>query len=143
MSSIELKPCPFCGGKGCMNQEKDRICSYVKCINCGAESGLVKVSAEYCSDERAAEKWNSRYEDALQKKYDDFSSECDLTDTLRHNSPKATNFDTAIVRAVQALRSYGIDYHDILPDTAHIMISDSKGNSRDVDEFIAEMEGKN
>ena len=79
---------------------------------------------------------------ALQKQYDDFSRECDLTDTLRRGSEKATNFDTAIVRAVQALRSYGIDYHEILPDTAHIMISDSKGNSRDVDEFIAEMERK-
>ena len=84
-----------------------------------------------------------KFGNALQKQYDDFSRECDLTDTLRRNSPKATNFDTAIVRAVQALRSYGIDYHDILPDTAHIMISDSKGNSRDVDEFIAEMERKN
>ena len=79
---------------------------------------------------------------ALQKQYDDFSSECDLTDTLRHNSPKATNFDTAIVRAVQALRSYGIDYHEILPDTAHIMITDSKGKSMDVDDFIAELERK-
>ena len=83
-----------------------------------------------------------KFGNALQKQYDDFSRECDLTDTLRRNSPKATNFDTAIVRAVQALRSYGIDYHEILPDTAHIMISDSKGNSRDVDEFIAEMERK-
>ena len=83
-----------------------------------------------------------KFGQALQKQYDDFSRECDLTDTLRRNSPKATNFDTAIVRAVQALRSYGIDYHDILPDTAHIMISDSKGKSRDVDEFIAEMERK-
>ncbi len=63
MSNIELKPCPFCGGKGCMNLEKDCICSYVKCISCGAESGLVKVSAEYCADERAAEKWNRRYEE--------------------------------------------------------------------------------
>lgn len=80
---------------------------------------------------------------ALQKQYDDFSSECDLTDTLRRNSPKATNFDTAIIRAVQALRSYGIDYHEILPDTAHIMITDSKGNSRDLDDFFAEMERKN
>ena len=83
-----------------------------------------------------------KFGNALQKQYDDFSRECDLTDTLRRNSPKATNFDTAIVRAVQALRSYGIDYHEILPVTAHIMISDSKGNSRDVDEFIAEMERK-
>ena len=84
-----------------------------------------------------------KFGNALQKQYDDFSRECDLTDTLRRNSPKATNFDTAIVRAVQSLRSYGIDYHDILPDTAHIMISDSKEKSRDVDEFIAEMERKN
>ena len=84
-----------------------------------------------------------KFGQALQKQYDDFSRECDLTDTLRRNSPKATNFDTAIVRAVQALRSYGIDYHDILPDTAHIMITDSKGKSMDVDEFIAEMERKN
>ena len=83
-----------------------------------------------------------KFGNALQKQYDDFSRECDLTDTLRRNSPKATNFDTAIVRAVQALRSYGIDYHEILPDTAHIMITDSKGNSRDVDDFIAEMERK-
>lgn len=83
-----------------------------------------------------------KFGQALQKQYDNFSRECDLTDTLRRNSPKATNFDTAIVRAVQALRSYGIDYHEILPDTAHIMISDSKGNSRDVDDFIAELERK-
>ena len=83
-----------------------------------------------------------KFGQALQKQYDDFSRECDLTDTLRRNSPKATNFDTAIVRAVQALRSYGIDYHEILPDTAHIMITDSKGNSRDVDDFIAELERK-
>ena len=83
-----------------------------------------------------------KFGNALQKQYDDFSRECDLTDTLRRNSPKATNFDTAIVRAVQSLRSYGIDYHDILPDTAHIMISDSKGKSRDVDDFIAELERK-
>lgn len=77
---------------------------------------------------------------ALQKQYDDFSAECDITDTLRRNAPKATNFDTAIIRAVQALRSYGIDYHEILPNTAHIMISDGKGRSVDVDEFIRDME---
>ena len=80
---------------------------------------------------------------ALQKQYDEFSAECDITDTLRRNAPKATNFDTAIIRAVQALRSYGIDYHEILGDTERIIITDSKGNSRDLDEFIAEMERKN
>ena len=80
---------------------------------------------------------------ALRKQYDGFSAECDITDTLRRNAPKATNFDTAIIRAVQALRSYGIDYHEILGDTERIIITDSKGNSRDLDEFIAEMERKN
>ena len=80
---------------------------------------------------------------ALQKQYDDFSAECDITDTLRRNAPKATNFDTAIIRAVQALRSYGIDYHAILGDTERIIITDSKSNSRDLDESIAEMERKN
>ena len=80
---------------------------------------------------------------ALQKQYDEFSAECDITDTLRRNAPKATNFDTAIIRAVQALRSYGIDYHEILGDTERIIITDSKGKSRDVDDFIAELERKN
>ena len=84
-----------------------------------------------------------KFGQALQKQYDDFSRECDLTDTLRRNSPKATNFDTAIIRAVQALRSYGIDYHEILGDTERIIITDSKGKSRDVDDFIAELERKN
>lgn len=84
-----------------------------------------------------------KFGNALQKQYDDFSRECDLTDTLRRNSPKATNFDTAIIRAVQALRSYGIDYHEILGDTERIIITDSKGKSRDLDEFFAEMERKN
>ena len=83
-----------------------------------------------------------KFGNALQKQYDDFSRECDLTDTLRRNSPKATNFDTAIVRAVQALRSYGIDYHEILGDTERIIITDSKGKSRDMDDFIAELERK-
>ena len=83
-----------------------------------------------------------KFGQALQKQYDDFSAECDITDTLRRNAPKATNFDTAIIRAVQALRSYGIDYHEILPNTAHIMITDGKGRSVDVDEFIRYMERK-
>ena len=84
-----------------------------------------------------------KFGNALQKQYDDFSRECDLTDTLRRGSEKATNFDTAIIRAVQALRSYGIDYHEILGDTERIIITDSKGKSRDLDDFFAEMERKN
>lgn len=77
---------------------------------------------------------------ALQKQYDDFTAECDLTDTMRRGSQKATNFDTAIIRAVQALRSYGIDYRDVLGDTAQILVTGSDGKPREVTEFIQDME---
>ncbi len=79
---------------------------------------------------------------ALQKQYDDFSRECDLTDTLRRNSLKASNFDTAIIRAVQALLSYGIDYRDILGNTAKILVTGSDGKPREVTELIRAMERK-
>ena len=79
---------------------------------------------------------------ALQKQYDDFTAECDLTDTMRRGSQKATNFDTAIIRAVQALRSYGIDYRDVLGDIAQILVTGSDGKPREVTEFIQTMERK-
>ena len=79
---------------------------------------------------------------ALQKQYDDFSAECDLTDTMRRDSPKASNFDTAVIRAVQALLSYGIDYRDVLGNTAQILVSGSDGKPREVTEFIQTMERK-
>lgn len=79
---------------------------------------------------------------ALQKQYDDFTAECDLTDTMRRGSQKATNFDTAIIRAVQALLSYGIDYRDVLGDTAQILVTGSDGKPREVTEFIQTMERK-
>ena len=60
MPEIKLKPCPFCGGMGILNNEKNRTVSFVKCIQCGAESGIVHVSAEYCADEQAIEAWNRR-----------------------------------------------------------------------------------
>ena len=60
MPEIKLKPCPFCGCTGVLNNEKNRTISFVKCEQCGAESGLVHVSAEYCADERAIENWNKR-----------------------------------------------------------------------------------
>jgi len=56
----KLKPCPFCGGIGKLNDKRERIASYVKCMTCGAETGLVKVSAEYSSDDKAIEAWNRR-----------------------------------------------------------------------------------
>lgn len=64
MSEPNLKPCPFCGGKAMMLPiESNRTYSMVKCLTCGAESGMVKISAEYSSDEIAVEKWNRRTTD--------------------------------------------------------------------------------
>lgn len=88
------------------------------------------------------EKRLKQFTAALQKQYDDFTKECDLTDTMRRGSQKATNFDTAIIRAVQALLSYGIDYRDVLGDTAQILVTGSDGKPREVTEFIQTMERK-
>ena len=54
----KLKPCPFCGGEAKLRNEG--CCIFVKCKNCGAEAGLVHISAEYCANEKAAEAWNRR-----------------------------------------------------------------------------------
>ena len=62
MPETKLKPCPFCGGEGVLNNERNRIVSFVKCAQCGVESGPVHVSAKYCADERAIEAWNRRIE---------------------------------------------------------------------------------
>lgn len=58
----KLRECPFCGGEAMLNAGNDRNYSLVKCRDCGAESGMVKVSAEYCADERAIYAWNRRTE---------------------------------------------------------------------------------
>lgn len=54
-----LKPCPFCGNSGELGS--DGFYSYVKCKKCGASSKFVKVSPEYCSDEKAVFNWNRRW----------------------------------------------------------------------------------
>ncbi len=60
MTDIELKPCPFCGGKATL-YTKTPYASYVKCQICGAKTDLVKISTECSSDERAIEVWNRSY----------------------------------------------------------------------------------
>ena len=54
----KLKPCPFCGGEANLKDTSGFIVA--KCESCGAESGVVKVSAEYCANDKAAESWNRR-----------------------------------------------------------------------------------
>ena len=54
----KLKPCPFCGGEA----KLEKVSGFVvaKCGDCGAESGVVGISAEYCANDKAIEKWNRR-----------------------------------------------------------------------------------
>ena len=54
----KLKPCPFCGGEAELKDTSGFI--VVKCESCGVESGMVKVSAEYCANDKATESWNRR-----------------------------------------------------------------------------------
>lgn len=56
-SKLELKPCPFCGGKAFFDSEFSGVYCY-----CGAELTFCE------SDKESAEKWNSRpIEDALKE----------------------------------------------------------------------------
>lgn len=54
-----LKKCPFCGSSA--ELRSDGYFSYVKCKKCGATSEFVKVSHEYCSNEKAVFNWNRRW----------------------------------------------------------------------------------
>lgn len=58
MSEIKLKPCPFCGGEAKFENMGEFVVT--KCEDCGAESDMIRISAEYCANEKAAEKWNQR-----------------------------------------------------------------------------------
>lgn len=50
---------------------------------------------------------------AQQENYIGFSREADMTDSYKRESV-ATNLDTALIRAIMALRRDGIDYREIL-----------------------------
>lgn len=56
---IELKPCPFCGGKAVI---VDRFCDCVAvaCTTCRASTIAIEISKTYNADEKAAEVWNRR-----------------------------------------------------------------------------------
>lgn len=53
MNKIELKPCPFCGGKAKIVKT---YTIWVKCINCHASANC------HSTEREAAEAWNRRVE---------------------------------------------------------------------------------
>ena len=53
-----MKNCPFCGEEAKFENMGEFVVA--KCEDCGAESDMIRISAEYCANEKAAEKWNQR-----------------------------------------------------------------------------------
>lgn len=62
MKNIELKSCPFCGGKAELSSERfdGKDTSYVACTRCASRGEFFFVSPKYASAERAIEAWNRR-----------------------------------------------------------------------------------
>lgn len=61
---IELRPCPFCGGRAALRHDSVGIneTSFVQCTNfeCAIKGKCYQVNARYSSDKKAAEAWNRR-----------------------------------------------------------------------------------
>ena len=63
MSELELKPCPFCGGKAMLLTSKKDCVSYITCTGCSCQTPKIQYAAEYCANDRVAETWNKRVQD--------------------------------------------------------------------------------
>ncbi len=72
---------------------------------------VVVLHDEFGFGQERLERWG----DAMQRIYNEFTDESRSTDTpYRKGSKKMSNMDTAIIRRLQGLRSYNIDYRKIL-----------------------------
>lgn len=92
---------------------------------------VVVLHDEFGFGQERLERWGN----AMQKLYNDFTDEARATDTpYRKGSKKMSNMDTAIIRRLQGLRSYGIDYRKILG------IEDVKVDGENIDAFLDKME---
>jgi hypothetical protein len=72
MNDIELKSCPFCGGKAVLktSTQYDGQChytvKYIECNECYIQTNKRICDGyygAYCSDEEIAEIWNSRVDE--------------------------------------------------------------------------------
>lgn len=57
--TIELKPCPFCGGSARFNGYKDENWWFAECADDSFEC-LMPCTGSYDTQEQAAEQWNRR-----------------------------------------------------------------------------------
>lgn len=65
---MELKPCPFCGGKAILVHDQVGLgASYIRCGKCGLESVHFIKSFEVASDYEAIDYWNRRADNGTEK----------------------------------------------------------------------------
>lgn len=60
---MEIKNCPFCGGKAELQHGTfigGKTTSYVMCLKCRARSEPVVTVSSLCSDDEAIKRWNER-----------------------------------------------------------------------------------
>lgn len=58
---LEIKPCPFCGGKAIFKETAGYWCDVI-CEKCGAMIRCVLNNCDYSSKYEAIEAWNRRAE---------------------------------------------------------------------------------
>ncbi len=92
---------------------------------------VVVLHDEFGFGQERLERWGK----AMQKLYNDFTQESRSTDTPhRKGAPKMTNMDTATIKILRNLKSYGVDYHTILG------VDDLKIDGESLDDIINKME---
>lgn len=58
--SVELKPCPFCGGKAILKKNRYSSGYYVTCLS--HKCSMIVATCQRETKEEAAEAWNRRAE---------------------------------------------------------------------------------
>lgn len=70
---IELKPCPFCGGKPIIDShETSEIrpnAVRLICTVCGIQTKWYKADVDYCALEELKKDWNKRWSKKHESKY--------------------------------------------------------------------------
>ena len=71
-NTVELKPCPFCGGEPIWDypivnvHRNSKVCVKIKCVTCKSSSNLFPCEDNYgndimvCAEMQAAKSWNRR-----------------------------------------------------------------------------------
>lgn len=84
-----------------------------------------------------------RFANALFDTYSEFTERASATDAYDRKKRELSDIDTAIIRVLMELRKNGIDHRDILGDDEELIITDEKGNQRNLDEFLDKIKRRN